>query len=186
MVVMMTTTMPSRRMGVKPLDRVRGEIRARHYSRRTEKPIPGAGLRLKECCELRVKDVDFERGELMVRDGKGGKDRVTMIPRTLQRPLRDHVALPGCLRIKYPTAAGEWGWQWVSPATRFYRDDMTGEWRRHHLHESVVQRAVKDAVVRRASASRRRVTRSGIRLRLICWKLATTFERFRSSSVIRM
>jgi integron integrase len=124
----------------------------------------GAGLRLKECCELRFKDVDFERGELMVRDGKGGKDRVTMIPRTLQRPLRDHllrvkrahdadlaagrghVALPGSLRIKYPTAPGEWGWQWVFPATRFYRDDMTGEWRRHHLHESVVQRAVKDAV----------------------------------------
>ena len=124
----------------------------------------GGGLRLLECVELRVKDLEFERGELTVRDGKGGKDRVTMLPVTLRRPLAEHlarvkaqhevdlvagrgtVALPGALRLKYPNAPLEWAWQWVFPATRFYVDGETGERRRHHLHESVLQRAVKDAV----------------------------------------
>jgi integron integrase len=124
----------------------------------------GAGLRLLECAELRVKDVGFDRGELTVRDGKGGKDRVTMLPAALRGPLEEHlaqvkaqhevdvragrgsVALPGALHLKYPTAATEWAWQWVFPATRFYMDAVTGERRRHHLHESVLQRAVKDAV----------------------------------------
>jgi len=124
----------------------------------------GAGLRLMECAELRVKDVNLDRGELTVRDGKGGKDRVTMLPVALNRPLAEQlarvkaqhardlamgcgaVALPGALRVKYPHAPREWAWQWVFPATRFYRDPQTGERRRHHLHESVIQRAVKDAV----------------------------------------
>jgi integron integrase len=124
----------------------------------------GAGLRLLECVELRVKDLNFDRGELTVRDGKGGKDRVTMLPASMKRSLVDHlervraqhqtdlaagrgsVALPGALRLKYPAAPYEWPWQWVFPATRFYLDRATGEWRRHHLHETVLQRAVKDAV----------------------------------------
>lgn len=124
----------------------------------------GAGLRLRECAELRVKGISFDRGELVIRDGKGGKDRVTMLPAALRVPLADHlarvraqhetdraagrgsVALPGVLRAKYPNAPREWGWQWVFPATRFYRDGATGERRRHDLHETVVQRAVKDAV----------------------------------------
>jgi integron integrase len=124
----------------------------------------GAGLRLSECCELRVKDIDFDRGELRVRDGKGGKDRVTMLPALVRKPLSDHldrirqqhgrdlaegcgsVALPGSLALKYPRAPWEWGWQWVFPATRFYRDAESGQRRRHHLHELVVQRAVKEAV----------------------------------------
>ncbi len=123
----------------------------------------GAGLRLLECVELRVKDLHFDRGELLVRDGKGGKDRVTMLPGALRVPLQQHlgrtkaqhdvdfaagrggVALPGLLRSKYPQAPFEWGWQWVFRATRFYVDELTGERRRHHLHESVLQRAVKDA-----------------------------------------
>ena len=123
----------------------------------------GGGLRLLECSELRVKDVDFDRGELLVRDGKGGKDRVTMLPAALRPGLAEHlgrvkvqhdadlangrgaVALPGALRLKYPRAPFEWGWQWVFPATRFYVDGVTGERRRHHLHESVLQRAVKEA-----------------------------------------
>jgi integron integrase len=131
----------------------------------------GAGLRLLECAELRVKDINFDRGELTIRDGKGGKDRVTMLPSVLGEPLRRHleqvkvqhqadlkagrgtVALPGALRTKYPNAPVEWAWQWVFPATRFYRDPSTGERRRHHLHESVLQRAVKDAV-RAAGISR--------------------------------
>jgi integron integrase len=124
----------------------------------------GSGLRLLECCELRVKDLDFDRGELTVRDPKGGRDRVTMLPIGLVEPLRVHLAaaraqheadllagrgaviLPGAVGRKYPRAAVEWAWQWVFPATRWYRDAVTGERRRHHLHESVVQRAVKDAV----------------------------------------
>ena len=94
----------------------------------------GAGLRLLECAELRVKDINFDR-EADVVAGRGS------------------VALPGALRAKYPNAACEWAWQWVFPATRFYLDQATGERRRHHLHESVVQRAVKEAA-RAASISR--------------------------------
>ena len=123
----------------------------------------GAGLRLLKCAELRVKDLSFDRGELTIRDGKGGKDRVTMLPAALKDALTDHlkhvreqhdgdlaagrgaVALPGALQSKYPTASREWAWQWVFPATRFYVDRTTGEHRRHHLHESVIQRAVKEA-----------------------------------------
>ena len=124
----------------------------------------GAGLRLLECARLRVKDVDFVRREIVVRDGKGRKDRITLLPIGLKRQLNEHlarvrlqherdlrarrgsVALPDALRRKYPNAACEWAWQWVFPATRFYIDSETGERRRHHLHESVLQRAVKDAV----------------------------------------
>jgi integron integrase len=131
----------------------------------------GAGLRLLECAELRVKDLNFDRGELTIRDRKGGKDRVTMLPASMKGPLADHlnrvkvqhdadlaagrgsVALPGLLRAKYPSATFEWAWQWVFPATRFYFDRETGERRRHHLHESVLQRAVKDAA-RAAGISR--------------------------------
>lgn len=124
----------------------------------------GAGLRLLECARLRVKDVDFSRGEITVRDGKGRKDRITLLPANLKMPLAEHirrvrlqherdlsrnrgsVSLPCALSRKYPSASREWGWQWIFPATRFYRDRRTGEYRRHHLHESVLQRAVKDAV----------------------------------------
>ena len=139
----------------------------------------GAGLRLLECAELRVKDLNFDRGELTVRDGKGGKDRVTMLPTALRGPLADHLArikvqhkadvsagrgsvsLPGALRVKYPNAPVEWAWQWVFPATRFYLDQTTGERRRHHLHESVLQRAVKDAA--RAAAITRPATCHSLR-----------------------
>jgi len=125
----------------------------------------GAGLRLIECCRLRVKDLDFQRGAIMVRDGKGRKDRVTMLPEVVRAPLRAHlerartqhaadlglgkgsVELPGALERKYPRAAWEWPWQWVFPATRFYRDRETGRCRRHHLHESVLQRAVRRAAM---------------------------------------
>ncbi len=126
----------------------------------------GAGLRLLECARLRVKDVDFARGEITVRDGKGRKDRRTMLPVTLKGALAAHiervsrlherdlrrrlgsVALPDGIERKYPRAAWEWGWQWVFPATRPYRDPRSGRFQRHHLHETVVQRAMKDAVRR--------------------------------------
>ena len=126
----------------------------------------GSGLRLLECARLRVKDIDFARLEINVRNGKGGKDRRTMLPVALRGPLAAHVervrrlherdlrrrlgsvALPDGIERKYPRAAWEWGWQWAFPATRFYRDPRSGTYRRHHLHETVVQRAMKDAVRR--------------------------------------
>jgi integron integrase len=124
----------------------------------------GAGLRLLECCRLRVKDIDFAMNQLVIRDGKGRKDRMTILPAAvkaalaaqLERGRAQHqadlrrgagwVELPGALARKYANAGREWGWQWVFPATRIYVDRVTGQRRRHHLHESVLQRAVKDAV----------------------------------------
>jgi integron integrase len=124
----------------------------------------GAGLRLLECAELRVRDVNFAQAELIVRDGNGVSERVTILPVALSGSLRNHVArvkaqhgaalaagrgtvaVPIGVRAKYPTAPQEWAWQWVFPATRFYVDRETGERRRHHLHESLLQRAVKNAV----------------------------------------
>jgi integron integrase len=123
----------------------------------------GSGLRLQECVQLRVKDVDLQVLQVMVRRGKGMKDRVAPLPQVLVAPLRAHlhgvrlrhaadvaagagfVALPDALAAKYPGAAREWPWQWVFPATRMYVDEATGERRRHHLHETVLQRAVHEA-----------------------------------------
>jgi integron integrase len=124
----------------------------------------GGGLRLLECARLRVKDVDFEANQIAVRHGKGGKDRMTVLPRILEAPLRRQVErvrlrherdlrasagwveLPDGLARKYPNAGRELPWQWLFPATRLYRDRDTGQLRRHHLHETVVQRAVREAV----------------------------------------
>jgi integron integrase len=124
----------------------------------------GAGLRLQECLSLRVKDVDFDRRVLVVRDGKGRKDRETVLPQALIKPLRGHlgrvqvaherdvadgrggVTLPEALERKYPHAAWERGWQWVFPASRDYVDTQTGAFRRHHLHQTAVQRAFRAAV----------------------------------------
>jgi integron integrase len=126
----------------------------------------GAGLRLLECCRLRVKDVDLVKREIVVRDGKGGKDRVTLLPEKVAAPLRAHlemvrkqheadlasgagsVELPWAIERKYPRAPWEWGWQWIFPATRFYLHPATARKRRHHLHESVLQKAVREAVLR--------------------------------------
>jgi len=124
----------------------------------------GAGLRLLECCRLRVKEVDFDRSQILIRAGKGDKDRITLLPTSVRTDLGRHlrwvrsqhqrdlrmgagwVELPGALARKYPNAGREWGWQWVFPATRHYVDRDLGQRRRHHLHETVVQRAVKEAV----------------------------------------
>src|SRR5438552_4947065 len=131
----------------------------------------GAGLRVLECCGLRVQDVDFAANQIVVRGGKGDKDRVTMLPAMTKAELAAHleaaraqhvddvaagagwVALPTALARKYPNAGREWAWQWVFPATRIYVEPQTGERRRHHLHESVLQRAVKEAI-RRAGISK--------------------------------
>lgn len=126
----------------------------------------GSGLRLMECCRLRVKDIDYDQNQVVVRAGKGDKDRLTSLPAALREPLRLHlnkvraqheedisrglgaVELPNALARKYPRAPKEWGWQWVFPATSHYADSETGERRRHHLHESVLQRAFRDARVK--------------------------------------
>lgn len=126
----------------------------------------GSGLRLMECCRLRIKDLDFDQNQVVVRAGKGDKDRLTALPAALREPLRLHlnkvraqheedlanglgaVELPNALARKYPKAPTEWGWQWVFPATSHYADSETGERRRHHLHESVLQRAFRDARVK--------------------------------------
>ena len=123
----------------------------------------GSGLRLMETLTLRVKDLDFSAREILVRGGKGNKDRRTMLPESLVGELTAHlvrvrnlfdrdlsrgvanVELPDGLVRKYPNAAREWAWQWVFPASRQYRT-KAGVLRRHHLHETVLQRAVRDAV----------------------------------------
>jgi integron integrase len=124
----------------------------------------GTGMRLLECVRLRVKDIDFDRREIAVRGGKGDRDRVTMVPERLRGPLQRHLAgvqkqhesdvssgagwveLPGALDTKYPNAGRDWAWQWVFPATRQYEDPASGQRRRHHLHETMVQRAFKEAL----------------------------------------
>ena len=124
----------------------------------------GSGLRLMEGLRLRVKDIDFERNHITVREGKGKKDRITMLPVKVKIPLAEHikrmrkqheadlkrgngsVELPYAIARKYPNAAKEWGWQWVFPATRLYFHRESGQYRRHHYHPSALQRAVKHAV----------------------------------------
>lgn len=142
----------------------------------------GAGLRLMEGLQLRVKDVDLQRGEIVVRRGKGSNDRITVLPQALVHDLRGHlrwlnelhrrdvergagwVELPGGLGRKMPRAGRDFAWQWVFPAARTYRDEESGQRRRHHLHESTVQRAVKEAV-----------RRSGITKRATCHTLRHSF-----------
>jgi len=126
----------------------------------------GAGLRLMECLRLRVQDIDFARNEIIIRDGKGAKDRITMLPESLKVLLQDHltrvkaihakdladgwgrVQLPEALDRKYPNAPTEWRWQWVFPQENRWKNSKTGEEGRHHIDESLLQKAVKDAVVR--------------------------------------
>ena len=134
----------------------------------------GSGLRLAEGLGLRVKDLDFARCEITVRAGKGGKDRRTLLADSAVAPLRAHlervrrlhardveagrgtVVLPRALARKLPQAARSWAWQWVFPAARHYRDPVTGLFVRHHLHPTVVQRAMAEAV--RVSGVAKRAT----------------------------
>jgi integron integrase len=128
----------------------------------------GTGLRLLEGLRLRVKDIDFARGQIVVRNGKGNKDRVTVLPTALAARLRmqlvqvshwheldleagyGRVFLPGALQVKYPNADRALGWQWVFPSSRLSVDPLDGQCKRHHLTETVLQRAMKVAVQRTA------------------------------------
>jgi integron integrase len=124
----------------------------------------GAGLRLRACLKLRVKDIDFDYRQILVRDGKGAKDRVTMLPESMIEPLQEHlrrvralhdadlvngygdVELPDAIARKYPRAPYEWGWKFVFPSHKPSTDRATGVVRRHHLYENYVIRGVKEAV----------------------------------------
>lgn len=126
----------------------------------------GSGLRLMECVRLRVKDLDFARGEILVREAKGNKDRVTMSPRVVHEPLQQHlqrvkllheddvaaghgrVWLPHALAVKKPNAPLEWGWQYVFPSSRLSVDPRSGVVRRHHVDEKSLQRGIKKALAR--------------------------------------
>ncbi|MBI5824741.1 MAG: integron integrase [Chloroflexi bacterium] len=123
----------------------------------------GSGLRLMECLRLRVKDIDFENHRILVYDGKGGDDRVTMLPDSLLAPLREHLArakalhqhdltagfgsvlMPFALDKKYPTAHKQWIWQFIFPAGTLFTDPQTGITRRHHIHETALQKAIRAA-----------------------------------------
>lgn len=125
----------------------------------------GSGVRIGEALTMRVKDLDFDRRELTVRDGKGAKDRITMLPAAVIEPLRQHldavraqhrrdlaaglgrVPMPTALARKYPNADREWGWQFVFPARSHFTDRETGVRHRYHLHSSVVQKAIRRAVL---------------------------------------
>jgi integron integrase len=145
-------------------DRVLGALRG--TTKLMARLLYGTGLRLMECVRLRVKDVDFGYLQITVREGKGAKDRVTMLPVSLVEELREQVErvrlqhaqdlrdgggsvwLPGALAVKYPRAAKEFGWQYLFPASRMSSDprDPEAGLRRHHLDETILQRAVKEAI----------------------------------------
>lgn len=132
----------------------------------------GTGLRLSECLSLRVQDIDFSRSEILVRNGKGAKDRATMLPASLMEHLRQHlsrvkaihdrdlkegwgrVPVPGALDLKYPKAEAEWAWQWVFPQSKRWTNPETGEEGRHHVDESLVQRAVHEAILKAGISKR--------------------------------
>jgi integron integrase len=126
--------------------------------------IYGGGLRVMECCRLRVKDIDFENNLIFVRCGKGDKDRSTLLAEVVKQPLREHLdrvkglhqkdllaglgetSLPDALARKYPKAGREWGWQWVFPSASLSTDPRTGVVRRHHVSDMCIQRAVREGL----------------------------------------
>lgn len=126
----------------------------------------GAGLRLMECLRLRVQDLDFFRNEIFIRDGKGAKDRITMMPESIRVPLQEHlkyvkkihekdltegwgrVQMPGALERKFPNASKQWRWQWVFPQENRWKNPTSEEQGRHHVHESILQKAVARAATK--------------------------------------
>jgi integron integrase len=143
------------------------------------KLIYGSGLRVSECLNLRIKDIDFERSEIIVRDSKGNKDRMTMLPQSIITPLEEHfvgieaiyaqdqknniagVYLPYALAQKYPNAGKEWIWQWVFPSRKLSQDPRSGIIRRHHRSGSGLRKSVKAAA--RKAGIHKRVTPHALR-----------------------
>jgi integron integrase len=164
----------------------------------------GTGMRLMECVRLRVQYVDFQYHQIVVRDGKGQKDRVVPLPKRLEQPLTEHlekaralhrqdleqgdgeVFLPDALARKWPKAPSEWIWQSLFPSGRLSVDPRSGKTRRHHLHENGLQKAVKRAAQLAGSRRRSTAIRSDTPSRRICWRAGTTSAPFRSCSVTRM
>ena len=127
------------------------------------KLLYGCGLRLMECLRLRIKDIDFNMSQIIVREGKGAKDRATVLPEKVKPELKTHleklktihkndlgrgygcVNLPHALTKKYPNASREWGWQYAFPSKSLCKDPRSGEIRRHHIHESSIQKAIRKA-----------------------------------------
>lgn len=134
----------------------------------------GAGLRLMDCCRLRIKDVHFDRGVIVIRDGKGDKDRITCLPKSVREPLAEHIQrvrtlydadrranrpgiyLPDALARKFPRVGEEWPWFWLFPSKSESTDPLTGTVRRHHVHETSLQKCMKAAVT--AAKIPRRIT----------------------------
>jgi len=158
---------PSRLPVVLSVDEVQKLLRVMQGTHRLlAELLYGTGMRIMEALRLRVKDVDFGRAEILVRDGKGAKDRVTVLPRRLFGPLRRQIArtseihandlaegfgavwLPSALSRKYPAGPREWAWQYVFPAERRALDPRSGEVRRHHISDQSFQRAMREALRR--------------------------------------
>ena len=148
----------------------------------------GTGMRLMECLTLRVQDIDFEQSQVLVRNGKGAKDRVTMLPETLKGKLREHLArvktiheadlsegwgavpMPDAVDRKYTKGATEWPWQYVFPQERRWKNAETGRQGRYHMDESLMQRAVHTAVLK-----------AGIAKRVSCHTFRHSFAVFRQA-----
>jgi integron integrase len=168
------------------------------------KLLYGTGMRLMECLRLRVKDLDFAQRQIIVRDGKGLDDRVTMLPASLVVPLQEHLSrvqhlhaqdvahkvapvyLPFALERKYPHAGRLCIWQYVFPSDRLSKDPRTGIIRRHHAHESGLQRAMAGPVVRQGSPIASVVTPCGTASPPICCSRAMISERCKNSWVTKM
>lgn len=168
----------------------------------------GSGMRLMECVRLRVKDADFERREILIRDGKGAKDRVTMLPESVASSLQAHLIqrrilfdadirigkatafLPDALTSKYPNAPVEWGWQYIFPSGSYSVDPRSGIERRHHVDEKLLQRAMKKAVLAtgmaKLAAPHTLRHRYAIHSLPICLIQGTTFARCKSCLGTRM
>lgn len=158
----------------------------------------GTGMRILEGLRLRVKDLDFESNEVVVRAGKGNKERATTLPRVLSVELQRHlervrelhdrdigqgfgrVWMPDALAVKYPNADASWSWQWVFPSGKRSIDPRSGVERRHHVGHQIIQRAMHDAVKRAGSPSQPLRTRCVIPLRRTFWSRAMTSARCRS------
>lgn len=164
----------------------------------------GAGLRLTEALRLRVKDVEFSRREILVRDGKGQKDRVTVLPGTVIAVLQEHLLkvkrlherdlaegfgranLPYALARKYPNAAAEWGWQFVFPSVNRSDDPRGAGTFRHHIHEKTIQRHMREAVRQAGIIKPATPHTFGTALPPTCWRRGRTSARCRSCWGTRM